>query len=598
MKRGRFLALALAVTLAFAGHARAQDAQALNRVGTELARLNKPGALYAYLKTYYPKFFDVADKADLAAVLDGKVDQATFAKEFAAKLKAAGLSAADAGLVEADLAGFEKVLKTLDSDRSQPRLGLTAEQIKKGDVVPELRSGLFDANKHWISETWDDTQRSSVGVHFIPGKLVWFNSSVSVPELGIKAGVPLTDAQKEAVAKLFSFETVPGAKNPDGTAAYPSDVGRAVNPNSHILTIINDKGEVISDLVAKGGGPNKANTGRDGRLDYSEALMDSEISRNISRAGVRNYDALAVIQPDGLNGKAITIRAPRTMMRHNNFDALSPDELKKTLEHLTHEIAIREGLASLSIKDWAKTYLPRISGENWGLLSGLGLEHGSSYTRDNHGVGETVDWGWAALHDSNPPDQSGHEWGELEKTLEEVNKILGAADKVVIDDAKKIFDEAFRQGQDKGKQEKIRFAEDDLKQMDQSDLRTLASNTTDPKSAGSLSYGSSVTDAIARMRSSGHTVETLDYARLVGLPLSQLEAMAEHNGITLPKGSRDRADVVAAITGKQASLVRADLVAEQAATASETAGFSSALRGRLDARIADATSVDVAADGR
>ncbi len=134
--------------------------------------------------------------------------------------------------------------------------------------------------------------------------------------------------------------------------------------------------------------------------------------------------------------------------------------------------------------------------------------------------------------------------------------------------------------------------------MDQSDLRTLASNTTDPKSAGSLSYGSSVTDAIARMRSSGHTVETLDYARLVGLPLSQLEAMAEHNGITLPKGSRDRADVVAAITGKQASLVRADLVAEQAATASETAGFSSALRGRLDARIADATSVDVAADGR
>jgi hypothetical protein len=563
-------------------------------VGTELARLNKPGALYAYLKTYYPKFFAVADKAGLAEVLDGTVDQATFAKAFAVRLGAAGLSGADVVAVNANLPVFLKVVTALDAERSQPRLGLTAEQIKKGDVVPEIRSGLFDANKHWISETWNDSQRSSVGVHFIPGKLVWFNPSVSVPELGIKAGVPLTDEQKAAVAQLFSFETTPDAKNPDGTAAYPSDVGRAVNPNSHMLTIINDKGEVISDLVAKGGGPNKSNTGRDGRLDYSEALMDSEISRNISRAGVRNYDALAVIQPDGLNGKAITIRAPRTMMRHNNFDSLSPDELKKTLEHLTHEIAIREGLASLSIKDWAKTYLPRISGENWGLLNGLGLEHGSSYTRDNHGVGETVDWGWAAIHDSSAPDQRSHEWDELSKTLEEVNAILPAGEKVVIADAKKIFDAAFTAGHDKGKQERIRFAEEDLKEMTDSDLRTLASNTKDPNNTGSLSYGASLTDAIARMRNSGHTVETFDYARLVGLPLSQLEAIAEHNGITIPKGQVDRADLVAAITGKQPSQVRADLVAEQAATAAETKGFSSALRDRLDARVADATAVDVA----
>ena len=44
---------------------------------------------------------------------------------------------------------------------------------------------------------------------------------------------------------------------------------------------------------------------RDGRLERSEAFMDAEISRSVYRNGVNNYDVLAVIVPEGLDGKAL-----------------------------------------------------------------------------------------------------------------------------------------------------------------------------------------------------------------------------------------------------------------------------------------------------
>lgn len=579
-----YLAVALMATLALGQASHAQDTATLGRVGTELARFNKPGALYGYLKSYHPKFFAIADAAGLAQALDGKLDATAFDAALKAKIVSAGLTAAELKTVKAELATFSTVLNTLNQERGKPTNGLSAEQVKSGDVVPELRKNLFDADKSWLKEIWSPDKFKSVGVKFIPGKVVWFNSNVSIPELGIRAGVPLTESQKEAVAKIFSFQTAPGDATAEGTAATPEYVGRALNPNSNVITVINDKGEVISDLVAKGGGPNVENATRDGRLDYSEALMDSELSRNLGRAGVKNYDALVVIQPDALNGKSITIRAPRSMLRHMDMDKLNDADLKKTLERVTGEVAIREGLPSLSIAEWLKSYLPRVSGENWGLLSGLGVEHGSDYTRDNHALAETVDWGWVKLHDGKPVDQSAGEWKNIVTTIERVNTLLADAEKVVVDEAKAIFDAAFKVGQERGRLEKVRFDPKLLAEMSESDLRNLAGGTKDPANPDkTIGYGASKDELIERLVKSGHSVETLDYSRLVGLPLNQLETIAKHNGIPVP-ANRDRADIIASLTGRQAETIRPELKRATAARASETSGFSSSLREVLDAR--------------
>ncbi len=506
MTRNLRLQLGLALVVALApAVARAQDAS-LQRVGTELARFNKPGALYGYLKSNDPAFFKAADEAGLAQVLDGSLSAKDFETAFTTKVGTLDASEKAAALqVEST---FKGVLTTLDANRSAPRQGLSAAQVKQGDVVPELRSGLFDASASWMTKLWDASKVKSVGVKFVPGTLAWFNPNISIPELGIKAGVPLTDAQKKAVAELFSFQTTPDAPNPEGSAALPEYVGRAVNPNSNVLTIINDKGEVLSDLVAKGGGKNVASGYRDGRLDASEALMDSELSRNLGNAGVKNYDALAVIQPEGLDGKSITIRVPRSMLRHMDIDKLSDSELKATLERLTNEIAIREGLPSLSIQDWLKTYLPRTSGENWGLLTGLGVEHGSDYTRDNHALAETVDWGWVKLNDARNTDQSSHEWDNIKETIERVNQILPDSEKANVDDAKAIFDAAYAKGVDEGKTQTVQFSKDVLERMDLADLRTLAEETKNPSKPGeSLSSSASKDDVIAWLEASGHVVD-------------------------------------------------------------------------------------------
>jgi hypothetical protein len=581
-----FFAFALMASLAVAGPSHAQD-PSLGRVGTELARFNKPGALYGYLRSNHPKFFEIADAVNLAGVLDGKVDAKTFDAAFKAALMKANLPAAEANVIKGELATFSNILETLNQQRGKPVLGLSAEKVRSGDVVMDLRSNLFDADKSWLKEIWSPERFKTVEVKFIPGKVVWFNPNVSIPELGIRAGVPLTETQKEAVAKLFSFQTAPGDAKAEGTAATPEYVGRALNPNSHAITIINEKGEVLSDLVAKGGGPNVANSSRDGRLEASEALMDSELSRNLGRAGVKNYDALVVIQPEGLDGKSITIRAPRSMLRHMDMDKLNDADLKRTLERVTNEVAIREGKPGLSISEWLRDYLPRESGRNWGLLSGLGVEHGSDYTRDNHALAETVDWGWVKVHDGKAVDQSKGEWDNIKKTIDRVNQILSDAEKVVADQAKTIFDAAFKEGQEKGKLERIRFDPKVLDGMSVSDLRTLAGGTRDPANPDkTLSYSATKEELIERMKASGHTVETFEYTRLLGLPVAQLEAIAKANGITVPPAA-DRAALVSAISGKPAETVKPELKARTTAfRASETAGLSSTLRDLINSRTA------------
>lgn len=588
----RALVVAAAVTFAMGPlrSARAQDVTNLQRVGIELAKFNKPGALYAYIRDYHPQLFEVANRLGLAEALDGKVTTAKFIDRIDAALP--GVPEADRATVAQQATTLKGILRVLDGERTRSkRQGLTAEEIKKGgNVTAELRKNLYEADKHWISETWGADKRGSVGVRFVPGKLAWFNPNVSIPELGIRAGVPLTDAQKEAVAALFSFETVPDKPGTaEGTAAFPAHVGRAINPNSHVLTVINERGEVISDLVVKGGGPNKPNATRDGRLETSEALMDSEVARNLYRSGVKNYDALCVIVPDGLDGKALLVRAPRTMMRHIDMDKLDDKELKETLDRFTREIAVREGLKNgLSIAEWAKTYLPRVSGENWGILSGLGIEHGSVYTRDNHGLGETVDWGWVALHEGGKTDQKSYEWDNVKDTIERVNKILADGEKIVIDEAKKIFDAAFEAGKARGLKEKVRLDPKVLEKLSDSDLRTLASKVTDPTGKA--------TTSIDKLRASGHVMETLPFTTLARLPLATLREVASHNGLRVAANA-DRATVIAALEGRSVAEVNRDLVRNRTLPGDkdkvETDGMSERLRDIVKSRTMDKDKVRI-----
>lgn len=599
------------VALAFAAllsTAAAQDLSDLDRVGTELLRFQKPGALYAYLRDYQPDLFRVADASGLAEALDGKVAAA----DFKAKLDAAVKDHADL----ADPAAKLEAMIASHPVASGSIVGLSAEQIRgksAADLVPELRTGLYQADQHWISKTWSADKRGSVPVRALPGKLLWFNPNVSIPELGIKAGVPLTEPQKEAVASLFSFETVPNT--PDqatGTAAFPAHVGRAVNPNSNVVTILNNHGEVISDLVVKGAGPNVPNSTRDGRLDRSEAFLDSEVARNLYEAGIKNYDSLAVIEPDGLKGKAILVRAPRSMLRHldvsledsqlrKGLKSLSDEELRATLEHLANEAAIREGKDHLSVSEWLGQEMPRLSGENIGRLVGLGVEHGSLSTRDNHGLGETVDWGMVKLRAPGVLDQVAEVWKQVKTTIERVNQILPDAEKVVVDEAKKLFDEAVAFGQKAVEGRSVRIDRSLLPEMSDSDVRTLARKTVDPSNpnAGTLSYSGSRDEAVARLEASGHVRDPLpSFDVLAKASPMVLQELADRAGIPLPANGT-KAQMIAALTGRTVPDVQTEIgrVAQQhAADPKPEDGFTRRL-GDLAAE-RDVAKVDAARDGR
>lgn len=589
-RAARAFALAAALALSIARPALAQDAATLQRVGVELARFNKPGAIYGYVRDVHPGFFAAADKAGLADALDGKIAAPAFRTRFRAALPGSGLSAVEKVRAANELGTMDRILSALESQRGTPVQGLSATQVRKNrgqDLVPELRRRLYDSGEHWITKTWSAEKRGSVGVKFVPGKVAWFNPSVSIPELGIKAGVPLTDAQKDSVARLFSFETAPDAPaTAEGTAAFPEHVGRAVNPNSHVLTVLNARGEVISDLVVKGGGPNVPDATRDGRLDTSEALMDAELARNIFRAGVKNYDVLCVIQPDALPDKALLVRAPRTMLRHEDFDKLSEKELRDTLDHLLRETAIREGRSELTLAEWARTYLPRESGTNWGILSGLGVEHGSPGTRDNHGIGETVDWGWAELKEGGKVDQSGVEWENVELTIKKVNELLPEGEKVDVAEAKKTFDAAVEAGRERGLKERVRLDPKVLEKLSEGDVRTLAKNLPDPSNPNAdPSDSPSREEAISRLRASGRTMEPIPFSTMARLPFETLVEIATADGVTLPHPTaRDRATVIASMTGRPVADVRTDLATARRGAPSDRAstdGLSERLRGML-----------------
>lgn len=555
----RTLALTLALALSLAWPAAGQDELRLERVGTQLARLGKSGGLYAYLRSEHPALFGVAGPAGLAAALDGELPRA----EFLARLQAA---------IPAELAAEVAALTRVLSQLTPSGLGSgpSAKVIAtEADLVGKLRTALYDGNAHWMTELWGPERRRTIGVRFLPGKLVWFNPSISIPELGIKAGIPLTPAQEQAVVRLFCLRTVMDLPGPaEGTAAFPSHVGRAVNPTSHVLTVINGRGEVLGDIVSKGTGRNAdVRTGRrsTGTFETSEGVLDGELSRNLERVDVRDYGTLAVIVPDDQPKEtAIQVRVPRSLLRHLDVDELSDEELRRTMERFLKELAIREGKPSISLAEWVSEYLPRTSGRNWGLLAGLGLEHGSTNGRDNTGLAsETVDWGRAVLKQPGQVDertQKDQEWRNIEATLNRMRRLYpGELANVSTSQVRRAFEEGYGQGKLEGLSGRLKLDPKALAVVSDADLYTLVFKK--PKRSGRGLNGAVqldqdraaiLSEAIRR----GLLVESLDLNVLSRLPLEHLEALAEKNGVALPAdGSREA--VLVALTGKPVAEVRA-----------------------------------------
>lgn len=463
MKLSTIRGLALVLILAAASAARAQDPAALETTGTQIARFNKPGALYGFLRDAAPQFFKVADAGGLAEAIDGSQDAPRFEQRFQQLLASSALSAGDKAKARTQAATAFKLIGTLRS-QTGPKMGLTAAQAKAGVPVATLRDQVWDASKHWFNDVWKPGHVNTVPVAFTPGdfELSWTNPHVQVPELGIQPGVELTADQKQRVVELFGVVSDPHRrKGATHTAAAPTHVGRAVNPNP-ALTIVVD-GDVRSDLVVKGGGPNATSTSRDGLVDYSEAMFETQFAENLKTAGALNYDALFVLRSKTNPEKAILVRVPRTPLRgidllsrtergmyFENDDALDADELKKTLEHLAREAAIRDGKPSMTVAEWLGEWLPRNVGRNVGVLSALGIEHGrlkyvAGITASNHGLGEMVDWGDdITLKDRGTPDQRAIVGEVVDAIITRANaEVLPAGQKVDLAAARRNLDAGF-----------------------------------------------------------------------------------------------------------------------------------------------------------
>src|SRR5437764_8430065 len=115
----RRLALALLLFAATAGTVRAQDAAAIERTGIQLARFNKPGALYAFLRDQAPSFFAVADGAGLAEAIDGGQDVARFQQRVEQLLRNSNLSAAEKTKAEAEAQAAFKAIQAIRAETAK-----------------------------------------------------------------------------------------------------------------------------------------------------------------------------------------------------------------------------------------------------------------------------------------------------------------------------------------------------------------------------------------------------------------------------------------------------------------------------------------------
>jgi len=371
------------------------------------AQSNRVG-IAAYLKQHLPKFHDAAAKAGLAEWLDGRLPFADFRARVRAKAHQPTLDV------------LERVTLGAPAGPSVAELYKSGAMDDPVKMAEALQKPLYSGEQHPIARALDAQWWGAVGIEPAGGKLVWFNPYLDIPELGIRRGEPMTAAQQDALLRMFAVKTTGDANAGSiGRGFFPSDVGRAVNPNPGVLTILHD-GQVVPELVSKGAGPTRSSKGT-GKLDLSEAYMDAEVSRNLMRAGSSVYVPVAVI--DIGDGKAIYVRAAGSALRQQHAAKYTAAELDALLR------------PAGGARAWAEEANPRAIGRNAGILSGLGLKHGS-LSSDNYGMrGELVDWGWAELGHRGSDAQKAEQLKLVEEGIRTVQPGLARAELAALDRA-------------------------------------------------------------------------------------------------------------------------------------------------------------------
>jgi len=285
------------------------------------------------------------------------------------------------------------------------------------------------SGRHRFRKSWTSESLGSIKLKRVPGKIVWLNPELSMPQLGVKAGVAPTPTQLAQLAKLFGVLAVHDAKvKNDGSAVFPSHVGRAINPTS-ALRIVDASGKRINDLVVKGIGQTQKTYANEFNFSLKEAKVDADVAMNMRASGVRAYRPVLIFAPDGAPDKAIYVRAPDSMLRNVDASLLSPKELKPTLNHLVRTATRMSGNRDLTVKSWTEQYLPSKFGKNAGKLAKLGITNQGFRGLDNHGLaGEVVDLDGVSIG-SKPSDVKSFFANALTTAVEQIGqKLPGSVD--------------------------------------------------------------------------------------------------------------------------------------------------------------------------
>ncbi|MBI2930333.1 MAG: hypothetical protein HYY16_01665, partial [Planctomycetes bacterium] len=406
----RCVSLLLSLFLCIPAFAQTQPSTEEKILATLHGQDNRVG-IAGYLKARHPAFYQEAVQGGLAEWLDGKIDFQAFRSKLTSNPPLADVLGRVTGGGKLAPPSGPKVADVQTA-------GALDDPLKMADT---LQSSFYQGPRHPLAKILSPQWWKTVGINGGQGKLVWFNPYVDIPELGIKAGEPMTPAQRGALLKLFAVDTTgKSAPGTVGTGFHPKDVGRAVNPNPGVVTILTEQGALVPEIVSKGAGPTST-TSRDGRLDLSEAYMDSEVSRNLQKAGAAVYVPVLVI--DIGNDKAIYVRAAGSLLRQGDLSGFSAAEIEGLMNYVMGNRTMNPP-APRVLKTWAEEINPKTIGRNAGLMSGMGLKHGS-LSSDNYGLrGELVDWGWAELGHRGSDDQKQYQLDMVEAAVKAANPAI------------------------------------------------------------------------------------------------------------------------------------------------------------------------------
>lgn len=450
--------LSTAFLLVVATIAWAQDASVADPLERTLSVMADHGnalGIMTYLKQSHPSLYDAAARSGLAEVLTGNKSISEFTRDLARE----GYPR-EARSMERALGGY----RGSDGFSMTDLARLTGADPQT--VSDRLYERFYSADRYHLREPLDG-RYGTVHVEPQPGRLAWFNPDLSIPELGIRAGQPLTPEQERALLKMFSIKTT--ANDTGRTAFFPSDVGRAVNPNSGVLTPITTRGEALPELVSKGTGPTRPSGWGDGKFDINEGFIDAELSRALYRAGADIYVPVALIETEP--GKAIYIRSAKSILRQDHIDGLTPDKRVKLVEQLIRNQGLRDGAGRpITVTEWIERELPRTSGRTVGLLNRFGVQHGS-LNPNNYGLtGEALDWGWVRVG-TDSTGQKDTYWRYIENTIRKVNEGLPPDRQADLSKARAEFERTYTEAMTRGNPQLVM----DRKTLERVPLREIRS---------------------------------------------------------------------------------------------------------------------------